>query len=226
MDHVLDNPAWNALATGNSSLANGNDEVKYFSKDVSPFVGFKSTNNQSFKTLYDLLPHGGAIGYISPQPISIPTQWDVLQTIKCFQMIFEASKTPSLTDVDLVELTDEHVAQMLELTKLTNPGPFAPKTINFGHYRGIFEHDRLAAMAGQRLHVANYAEISAVCTHPDFLGKGYARQLLIYQINRIKAASNIPFLHVRHDNYRAVGVYESLGFATRREIYFYILKKH
>jgi predicted GNAT family acetyltransferase len=80
-------------------------------------------------------------------------------------------------------------------------------------------------MAGQRLHIFNYAEISAVCTHPDYLGRGYAKQLLIHQINRIKTASEIPFLHVRYDNDRAIKVYESLGFSTQREIYFYVMQK-
>jgi len=224
MDHVLDNPAWNALTTGNCSLANGNNDVKYFSNEVSPFVGFKTNNDESFKTLYELLPHSGPIGFISAMQVDIPAQWDILQTIKCFQMVFEGSATSTL-DANIVSLSEEHVGQMLALTKLTNPGPFAEKTINFGHYRGIFEGDRLAAMAGQRLHAGNYAEISAVCTHPDFLGRGYARQLLMHHVNRIQAASNIPYLHVRHDNHRAVSVYESLGFVTRREIYFYILKK-
>ena len=91
--------------------------------------------------------------------------------------------------------------------------------------QGIFEGEKLVAMAGQRLHVFNYAEISAVCTHPDYLGRGYAKQLLIHQINRIKTASEIPFLHVRYDNDRAIKVYESLGFSTRREIYFYVIQK-
>jgi predicted GNAT family acetyltransferase len=114
---------------------------------------------------------------------------------------------------------------MLALTKLTNPGPFVEKTIDFGHYRGVFEGDQLVAMAGQRLHIFDYAEISAVCTHPDHLGRGYARQLLLHHIHRIRAASKIPFLHVRYDNYRAIKVYESLGFSKRTELFFYILQK-
>ena len=80
-------------------------------------------------------------------------------------------------------------------------------------------------MAGQRLNPLPYAEISAVCTHPDHLGQGYARQLLLNQIQRIKAASGTPFLHVRKDNVRAIKVYENSGFSTRKEMYFYFIKK-
>ncbi|HVG42779.1 MAG TPA: GNAT family N-acetyltransferase, partial [Chitinophagaceae bacterium] len=68
----------------------------------------------------------------------------------------------------------EHVEQMMQLATLTKPGPFGPHTIDFGYYYGIFEEGKLVAMTGQRLHVAHFTEISAVCTHPDHLGKGYA----------------------------------------------------
>jgi predicted GNAT family acetyltransferase len=130
------------------------------------------------------------------------------------------------TQTELVTLTDEHIPQMLALTALTNPGPFAERTIDFGHYQGIFDGDKLVAMAGQRLHPGNYAEISAVCTHPDYLGRGYARQLLLQQVQRIKANDETPFLHVRDDNERAINVYKSLGFETRTAIYFYVLTKN
>ena len=81
-------------------------------------------------------------------------------------------------------------------------------------------------MAGQRLHPGNYAEISAVCTHPDYLGRGYARQLLLQQVQRIKANGETPFLHVRDDNERAINVYKSLGFEMRAQIYFYVMAKN
>jgi len=80
-------------------------------------------------------------------------------------------------------------------------------------------------VAGQRFHVFDHMEISAVCTHPDYTGRGYAKQLLQSQIDRITAANGIPFLHVRRDNERAIAVYESLGFFTRTDIYFYVIKK-
>lgn len=225
MEHLLDNPAWNALISGNEYLSNGNDQVKYFNKEVSPFVGFKENSTESFQLLSELIPHNGPVGFISPVEKEIPSQWDVLQCVRTFQMI----NTEQIKSVDIgletTALTTEHIPQMLTLTKLTKPGPFAERTIEFGHYRGIFDGDNLVAMTGQRLHAFEYAEVSAVCTHPDYAGMGYARELLLYQVNRIKAASGIPFLHVRWDNDRAIKVYEDLGFLTRREIYFYIMQK-
>jgi predicted GNAT family acetyltransferase len=222
MEHVLDNPAWNALLTGNKHLGEGNEQAKYFKQQVAPFVGLKDNSVEDFERLYNLMPHGPAI-FISPVLVDIPQQWKITRQIVCYQMMYEG--VYNTVQLPTISLTDKDVPQMMALTQLTNPGPFLPRTIEFGHYEGIFEGDKLIAMAGQRLHAAYYAEISAVCTHPDHLGKGCARQLLLSQANRIKAEGNIPFLHVREDNYRALKVYEGLGFVTRQQLHFYVLTK-
>ncbi|NNU34129.1 GNAT family N-acetyltransferase [Mucilaginibacter sp. S1162] len=224
MEHVLDNPAYNALNTGNANLANGNEQIKYFSKEVSPFIGFKENLPDNFKQLHVLVPHGGPVGFVSPVETTIPAIWHVLHSVPCFQMVYTGDIVP-MEDTDLIALTHDDIPQMLELTKLTNPGPFASRTIDFGHYRGIFDGDKLVAMAGQRMNPLPYAEVSAVCTHPDYTGRGYAKQLLQYHCNRIIAEGYVPFLHVRCDNARAIKVYENMGFETRTKMYFYILKK-
>lgn len=224
MEHVLDNPAYNALATGNQNLSNGNTQIKYFSKEVSPFVGLKIISPENFHILYDILPHDGPFVFIPVQLTDIPSPWQVLAAIPGYQMVYNGNVLP-VDDSNLVNLTNQHIPQMLELTELTNPGPFAPRAIDFGHYVGIFDGSRLAAMAGQRMNPLPYAEISAVCTHPDYTGKGYAKQLLAFHINRIKAEGNIPFLHVRADNERAIKVYQSLGFDIRSEVCFYVIRK-
>jgi ribosomal protein S18 acetylase RimI-like enzyme len=225
MEHVLDNPAWNALISGNKHLSYGNGQIRYFDKEVSPFIAFEKNTLDNFRLLYEMLPHNDPVLFLTPAEIDIPGPWKVLRVIKGLQMVCDPVKQQNELHLKLTPLTDEHVPQMLALAKLTNPGPFESRTITFGHYYGIFEGDKLVAMAGQRMHVFNYAEVSAVCTHPDHTGKGYARQLLQYQINRIKGASGIPFLHVRHDNDRAIKVYESLGLSTRRQVYFYVMIK-
>jgi ribosomal protein S18 acetylase RimI-like enzyme len=225
MEHVLDNPAWNALISGNENLHYGNDHIRYFDRDVSPFVGFRENTKENFQELYDMVPEGRVFLFVAPNEMEIPAPWRMLDRIKGNQMIYQPGVAFGEPTTELTTLTREHVPQMLSLTKLTNPGPFAERTIDFGHYRGVFENGELAAMAGQRLHAFNYAEVSAVCTHPDHTGKGYARQLLIHQINRIQAAGEIPYLHVRSDNDRAIKVYESLGFVTRCNVWFSPIQK-
>lgn len=224
MEHVLDNPAWNALISGNENLHLGNDHIRYFDWSVSPFVGFKDNTKENFLELYESAPEGRVFLFVAPNEMEIPAPWKLLDRVRGNQMVYEPGVDFKQT-AELTTLTQEHVPQMLSLTKLTNPGPFAERTIDFGHYRGIFENDDLAAMAGQRLNAFNYAEVSAVCTHPDHTGKGYARQLLIHQINRIRAAGEIPYLHVRSDNERAIKVYESMGFVTRCNVWFSPIQK-
>ena len=224
MEHPLDNPVYNALISNNKNLSNGNEQAKHIADDVAPFVGLKHNSDDDFRQLYELLPYDRPGVFIKHIEQEIPKNWNILRAFKCYQMVFNepAVYEPS---AKIVDLTHEHIPAMLELTKLTNPGPFLERTIDFGHYRGIFDGEKLVAMAGQRMHAFNYAEISAVCTHPDYLGKGYARQLLLNQAQRIQAEGNIPYLHVLTTNDRAIKVYEGIGFTIRKEMYFYVLQK-
>jgi ribosomal protein S18 acetylase RimI-like enzyme len=226
MEHVLDNPAWNALRSGSRHLSFGNEQVKYFDREVSPFVGLQENSADNFKILHQQIPHNNPVLFVTTAEMEIPKSWKVLNLIKGLQMVGDTGAVHDKVQQEMTPLTAEHIPQMIALTKLTNPGPFTARTIDFGHYYGVFENDKLVAMAGQRLHVFEYAEISAVCTHPDHTGRGYARQLLLHQLHRIKAASNIPFLHVRDDNEQAIRVYERLGFSTRTKVYFYVLQKN
>ena len=225
MENVLDNPAWNALISGNKHLSFGTEQVKYFDREVSPFAAFIENTPEHFRKLHELLPNNRFVLLVSPLVMHIPESWKSLQVIKGLQMIYHNSGKQDSADRVLVPLTHEHVPEMVALARLTNPGPFEAGTIKFGHYFGIFENDKLVAMAGQRLHVFNYAEISAVCTHPDHTGKGYARQLMLHQIKRIHTAGCIPILHVKHENDRAIRMYERLGFQSRKEVYFHAIIK-
>ncbi|QMW01907.1 GNAT family N-acetyltransferase [Spirosoma foliorum] len=226
MKHILDNPAWNALCSGNSQLSVGTETAKYFVAEVSPFAGIQENTPENFDHLHQIAPSDSAVILIADEPLTIPESWKILNRIDGFQMVYTKRIDPVPPTAPIVPLTEQHVPQMLALTKLTNPGPFSRRTIEFGHYEGIFEGDALVAMTGQRLHAFDFAEISAVCTHPDYLGKGYARQLILNQIYRIQANAGTPYLHVRSDNTRAIGVYEAMGFERRTEIYFYVLFKN
>jgi ribosomal protein S18 acetylase RimI-like enzyme len=226
MEPILDNPAWNALISGNKDLANGNEVAKYFPKEVSPFVGTREISTDNFNILHSIIPFDSFFGFVAPHDIVIPEPWKVIQYLKVLQMVYDETANPAAVQQEFTALNEQHVPQMLALTQLTNPGPFAEKTIDFGHYLGVFDGDRLVAMAGQRMHPTPYAEISAVCTHPDYLGRGYASQLLLSQIHRIRATSEIPFLHVKSENERAIKVYENLGFLARKEMSFYIIRKN
>ena len=218
MTHLLDNPAWNALISGNRHLAYGTERVKLFAADVSPFVGFETPDAPAFEALHTLVPAERRLGVVSPEALEIPPRWQVLQQMQVYQMVQEQPTGGPLKDQPLVPLGPAQVPAMLALTRRMNPGPFFSNTIAFGHYQGIFDGDELVAMAGQRLHAGPFAEISAVCTHPDYPGRGYASHLMRFQAQRIWAAGGIPFLHVKTDNATAIKVYQALGFTIRREM--------
>ena len=114
---------------------------------------------------------------------------------------------------------------MVELATLTKPGPFGTRTHELGCYVGIRDGEKLVAMAGERLKVPGFTEVSAVCTHPDHLGKGYAARLMTEVIRRIRERGERPFLHVRSDNARAIALYERLGFGKRWEGHFAVLRR-
>ena len=122
-----------------------------------------------------------------------------------------------------LSLTD--VPAMLELVELTHPGPFLPRTIALGRYWAIWQDGRLAAMVGERFHLPGFREISAVCTHPAFQRRGYARQLMLALMREIRCDGDAPILHVFSDNQSAITLYETLGFRQRAELTLSVLER-
>jgi ribosomal protein S18 acetylase RimI-like enzyme len=199
--------------------------VKFFDESVSPFAGFEEGCTNGFADLYALLPPGREMLYATPGNITQPAGWQLQHEIKGLQFVYEAGSEIKNEFDNVRPLERSHIDQMIHLATVTQPGPFGTGTINFGHYYGIFNNEELVAMTGQRLHVQNYTEISAVCTHPQHTGKGYAYTLLQHQVQLILQQGQQPFLHVREDNLRAVALYERTGFAISRPMNFYFLKR-
>jgi len=223
---ILDNPIWNAMISGNNSLTIGNEYAKFFPEDVAPFAGLKEFDEQSFQQLHNIFPKNRVAVIFSAMPVEIPANWNVKDSIKAFQMIFDRVNKPLPGDeVEILSLSKEHVPEMIALTKLTHPGPFAKRTIEFGNYFGIFKNSNLVAMAGQRLNPGRYVEISAVCTHPEHAGKGYGKALINNLVQRINSEGNVPILHVRADNEHACSIYKYLGFTIRSEININVIQK-
>jgi ribosomal protein S18 acetylase RimI-like enzyme len=224
VNHLLHNPVFNALCTGDKLFNKGNEHVKFFDEEVSPFAAFVDDDAEGFNRLHDLLPIGRKILYANPSYIKHPKGWKVQHEIPGLQFVYEgASIKGEFTNV--IPLNETHVNEMIALTRLTKPGPFEKRTIEFGSYHGIFENGKLTAITGQRLHIENYTEISAVCTNPAYAGKGYASILLQHQLQIILNSGKQAFLHVKADNDRAIAVYERLGFKVSREMIFYFMQR-
>jgi len=226
--HMLDNPIWNALGTCQAHFAESYGVLRRFPPEVTPLGGFPEANEEGFEALRGLLKSGGGIGIFLPGQIEAPAGLEIPHESPLLQMILEneasshamQTNSPALRTHEYVELGPADVPEMVELTALMKPGPFGTRTREMGTYIGIRKDGRLAAMAGERLKLPGYTEISAVCTHPEHLGKGYAGFLMTVLAGRIRARGEVPFLHVRPQNERAIQVYERLGY-ERRLLYHY-----
>lgn len=221
---VLDNPIWHALTTTQSELAEIHQQARRYPHDIGPFCGMAEQTQEAYDALMTLAAPEEQVVLFLDQPAITPQGWQLEVSGQLTQMIFTGKK-PSLTDKVVETLTPEDIPEMLALTHLTKPGPFRTRTIELGTYVGIREGGQLVAMAGERLKTERYTEISAVCTHPDAQGKGYAKAVMTTVIHNILQADRVPFLHSRPDNSSALHVYEKLGFETRRLIHLAVFQK-
>ncbi len=227
--HPLDNPIWSALNTEQGRFSFGNSHARRFLTEIGPLSATCDQTTESYDALRRLLePHEMVVVFLEG-PIEPPAGWSSPRSGRIDQMILlstSASEPDALPpEATLRRLTPADIPAMLELTALTEPGPFRQRTMELGAFWGIFHEDRLVSMAGQRLHLPQFIEISAVCTHPDARGRGYANQLLATVRNAILRRCKTPFLHVLSENDSAIRVYNALGFALRRSLHFAVLQR-
>jgi ribosomal protein S18 acetylase RimI-like enzyme len=217
----LDNPIWFALTTAHQHLARSHGLARRYPPEVSPFAAFLRPTEDAFVDLQRLVSPGEHVAFFTARPFDVPDGWQVDRSRWIDQMICEASL--DLPPAAPLPLGSTDIPEMLELTAATEPGPFSAQTIQMGSYFGIRASDgRLVAMAGERLQSTAFAEISAVCTLPEFRGRGYARALVTFLAAQILAAGKTPFLHVKTENEAKV-VYQKIGFRLRSEIWLTVI---
>ena len=219
--HMLDRPVWNALATRQSGLAIGDERARRFRPDINMFGAAAEPSPESLAALAALAPEGGIIGTVEVEPLLAVPGLTLQRQAAVNQMVAERSPGQSQA-FDHVVLGDDDAAEMLALATLTEPGPFFAATHRMGHFIGVRKQGRLIAMAGQRMRVPGFTEVSAVCTHPDHRGQGLAGKLMRVLIDRIVNEGDAAFLHVYPDNTGAIGLYEALGFRFRQALHFQI----
>ncbi len=220
---LLDNPIWYALATEQAYLVQGNSLAKRFPGNVAPFGAMQNQSPAEYQALAEILSGDVAALFLESPPL-LPSGWAMVHSGEMYQMVFDAP-LPAWPNQDFRALSEADVPEMLALTKLTEPGPFLPRTIELGSYFGIHQSGSLVAMAGERLHLTGFTEVSAVCTHPDFRGRGYGNALMSAVIARVMSRGETPFLHVKTEN-AAVRLYEKLGFKVRARLHLAVIKHH
>lgn len=214
--HPLDNPVWASLTTRHAALARTAGHAARYPADVAPFVAVPESNADTAEQATSLVEPGELVCFVGLAP-PLSVGWRVEQSVPIAQMV---CRTP-LDVIDgppMIELSHAHLPDMLALTALVYPHYFRRRTNAMGRYFGIYEGGVLAAMAGERMHFDGHQEISAVCTHPDYLGRGYARRLVAMLTNDILQRGCLAFLHFSHENVRAKRLYEQIGFSFRTDI--------
>jgi len=219
--HELDSPILASLQSRHASLALGAAGVLRYPADIAPFVGFESLEAQPDPALH---PPGDTVYGLGPMPPLDAAGWSLRAYPDLAQMVCEQVQPLSGGEA-IVELGEADRDDVLALTALVYPHYFRPRTMALGRYFGIRIEGRLAAIVGERMGTFAAREISAVCTHPDFLGRGHAGRLLACLGNDLLAQGLQPFLHVSHQNRRALELYLRSGWRLRRDIAFWSLQR-
>ncbi len=226
--HPLDNVIWQALTTRHTQFAESHDDARRFVREVGPLGAFREEGLHGYESLAGLVGAGGTVGLFLDEPYADRPGWEFVVGAPLLQMIADndarAESQPD-PNLQLIPLGDKDSPEMIELTSLTKPGPFGTRTHELGTYLGIRKNGKLVAMAGERLKVPGHTEVSAVCTHPEHTGNGYARVLMTEIMRGIRNRGETPFLHVRGDNSRAIEIYKLLGFRERKLGHFAVLRK-
>ena len=220
----LDNPIWHALAGPHRHLGVAYGPVRRYLPEYAPFAAFEDPSTAPMSALLDAIPSGATAVMFTDQALAPPSGIEIVMAGVLPQMV--ARRPMQVKDAaNVVPLGVPDVPEMLDLVELTQPGPFARRTVEMGRYLGIRIDGQLAAMAGERLRLDGFTEVSAVCTHPSHRRHGYAALLVSAVGQSIMARGDTPFLHVRPENAAAIATYEALGFETRRAIHLTVLQR-
>jgi GNAT superfamily N-acetyltransferase len=213
---LLDNIMWNCLSGPHAKFATGEGPVRRYAPGFSPIAGFEDPHHPDFETLARYCEPGDCL-YTDIWDGPTPPGWRLEKDARMWKMVWDAPMPHEDAAADAIPLRPEHASQAVELAKLTNPGPFGIRTPELGDYFGYFDGGRLIAMAGERMCAGHLHEVSGICTHPDFQGRGLARKLTLKLVRLQMQRGKTSFLHVISQNTAARTLYERMGYRNYRE---------
>jgi ribosomal protein S18 acetylase RimI-like enzyme len=221
--HPLDRPIWSALTMRQETLAEIAGSARRYPADIAPFADVEDLSPAGFKALHGLMRTDQPAVLFTPDPLpALPDELEIVMASTGEQMVGTPAEVVG-AGPEIVELGADDVPAMRALVELTRPGPFGPRTHTLGDFHGIKRDGRLAAMTGERMAPGNHTEMTAVCVHPEFRGRGYAQALLALVARRILARGETPFLHVFSDNASAIALYKRQGMTIRRRLHVTVL---
>lgn len=223
--HPLDNPVWSALTTRHRGIAIKSGNARRYPAEIAPFAAIRDTSGQSIADLAGIVVTGETVVLVSPTPVPLDDdRFTVTRRTEIHQMIATILPAPGNARKQTV-LNASDLPDVLDLVAQTRPGPFGPRTMELGEYRGVRANGVLAAMTGERFRLDGFTEVSAVCTHPDFRGQGLSFDLVVQVSRSIQARGAMPFLHVFTDNAPAISLYRKAGFRLRKTLALTVLER-
>jgi GNAT superfamily N-acetyltransferase len=211
----LENPIWAALDSAQQHFSIAAGAARRYPAEVAPFCAVAEQGVPL--SAEDLAGVGEGYYFLGPMP-ALPRGWSLQPLSGVLQMVYQggAVAPPDAAAIRLLAADDP---AMLELTDIAFPGYFRPRTGEMGRYAGIHdESGRLVALSGERMDLGSMREVSAVCTHPEFTGRGYARRLVEFVMYGMQQQGVRPMLHVGAANARGQALYRSMGYAASREL--------
>ena len=222
---ALDRPVWASLTSLHAGLAQGGALAKRYLPEVNRFASARDDSDAALAALAALVQAAEPVFVLQVPAIRIPPGLVASKLAAGVQMVAAAAVAADAGPDEVIPLGDADAQEMLALATLTEPGPFLRQTHRMGSFVGIRFGGRLAAMAGERFRFPGCTEVSGVCTHPDFRGRGLARRLSRHVAAGIAARGDMAFLHAWKTNTAAIRLYESLGFRLRCEVNVAVLER-
>jgi ribosomal protein S18 acetylase RimI-like enzyme len=221
----LENPVWAALTGNHANFAVGGAFARRYPGEVAPFVGLKNLSGDALAELAAIVTPGEEIYLFGPR-LPVGGEWTLKSEAEAIQMVHAGSPPEFREGPEILALGLQDAPDMVELTSLVFPGYFRLNTIQMGSYFGIRESTKLIAMAGERMFAGGFREISAVCTHPDYQGRGLAALLIAHLLSLAARRGETSFLHVGSGNERARSLYEKLGFRKRASLPVHLYRRN
>jgi ribosomal protein S18 acetylase RimI-like enzyme len=216
-DARLENPIWAALNSAQSHLSFTHGQAKAYAPDVAPFAAVPQHDFMLDRASLHLLPP--EVLFVGALP-RLPDGLTMTSLSNVAQMVYDGPLIAQPAPIDglSVSVLDSEDPAMVSLTDLAFPGYFRRRTGVMGKYIGIHHNGQLIAMCGERMDLGDLRELSAICTHPDYRGRGYADLLIRHTMFAMQQEGVHPFLHVGAANGRAQSLYKGLGFVITREL--------
>ena len=224
LEQQLKNPVWYSLKETHEKYAVEFNGVQFYNPDVCTFGSFLD-ETKTAKASNNYLKTSDKFFFVSENqtPIIDGTSVYLEKKTDGCQMVLNKLQDVLITE-EIVLLDKTYIDEIYDLIWLVMPGYYKKRTFELGKYFGVFKNGKLVSIAGQRMQTNHFIEVSAVVTHPNYTGKGLAKQLVFYVTKEILKENKTPILHTNKGNF-AISIYEKLGYKLTRDMNWWLYCK-